>query len=163
MTGRQLFPWIGGKARWADTLRLLLPDFADITAYRDCFLGSGGMFYSITDLLASVEQVTLIDLNPDIINAHKAVRDAPDTLAELVAKHQERHSRKYVKNLSTRRDLAPVEDAARFVYFMSVAFNATSSARVSGASRTALCALTISGLRSVKVTCSTEASRSVME
>jgi DNA adenine methylase len=88
---RPLLKWAGGKRQLLPQLRRFYPE--QFGAYIEPFVGSGAVFF---DLLAAGRldghDVTLIDVNPDLIGCYELVRDQPgavaDALDALAAGHQ---------------------------------------------------------------------------
>jgi DNA adenine methylase len=87
---RPFLKWAGGKRQLLPTLRRFYP--ANIERYFEPFLGSGAMFFDLWNNghLAG-RQVTLSDLNADLVGCYLQVRDAPDhviaALEELADGH----------------------------------------------------------------------------
>lgn len=65
----------------------------------------------------------LTDVNPELINVYRCVRDRLGPVIALLELHQLRHSKDYYYALRAQHDLAPVERAARFIYLNKTCFN----------------------------------------
>jgi DNA adenine methylase len=92
-SGRPLLKWAGGKRQLLPALRPYFP--ADFNRYLEPFTGSGAVFF---DLHVSGQldgrQVSLTDVNPDLIGCYQVVRDEADAviarLRDLEQEHRER-------------------------------------------------------------------------
>ena len=73
ITNSPLFRWAGGKARMIRNYVTLLPE--KIHTYIEPFLGGGAMFLYIKENYPELENVTLNDINSEIISIYKEVRD----------------------------------------------------------------------------------------
>ena len=112
-------------------LEPLFPDMSEVATFREPFVGSGAMFFHLKEEYPHIPLSILSDINCDIIETFRQVRDDVHSVVTLVEGHKQRHSRKYVQQLA-KRPLVGVENAARFIYFMSVAFNGCITHRADG-------------------------------
>lgn len=121
------FKWAGGKRRLAERICSLLP--SPITVYVEPFLGAGAVFWRLlNDGRLNDARIILADVNEELINAWKMVRDQPQALISLLREMQSRSSASpeaqyyAVRALDPER-LSPTEQAARFLYLNATGFN----------------------------------------
>ncbi len=116
--------WAGGKTRALPAILPLIPP-AIHGVYREIFLGGGAVFFH----LASVGQGELVrgavlsDVNADLINAYRYVRDQPLTMLRWLKICQSENCEKYY--YATRESPAGegVLAAVRFIYLNKTCFN----------------------------------------
>jgi DNA adenine methylase len=109
-----LLKWPGGKRA---ILKHLLP-FAPPTfrRYYEPFVGSGALFFTLSPVNAN-----LSDANKELTNCYIQVRDHPQAIIEVLANMRNTQEDYYRIRESSPRD--PVEQAARFIYLMTLSFN----------------------------------------
>lgn len=117
--------WAGGKG---SLLRHLLPHLPlHLTNYYEPFLGGGAFFLGIctrnTDFNAR-----LSDINNELINSYKVVKDAPEELIRLLSKFQIEYDASANKSeyYYKKRDWRPtdsVESAARLIFLNKTCYN----------------------------------------
>jgi DNA adenine methylase len=108
--------WAGGKRWFADRWLHLIPDRFE--RYIEPFVGSGAMYFSLLP-----EHAILSDLNGDLINAYRAVRDDPAGIEQLLLWHHEKHCKDhYYLTRSTKPD-GSVERAAWLIYLNRTCWN----------------------------------------
>jgi DNA adenine methylase len=88
-TIRPLLKWAGGKRQLLHSLGAHYP--ASFTRYIEPFLGSGAVFFHLSEQRQLADRcVLLADVNADLIGCYRAVRDhADDVIAELAALERE--------------------------------------------------------------------------
>jgi DNA adenine methylase len=122
-TGTKPFiKWVGGKTSLLPEIVARLPEF---DSYYEPFIG-GGATYCHLNLRGKF--VGLNDLNWELINTWKTVRDNVDELIESLKKH--RNTKDYFLNIrNLDRDLIDfnllslVERASRFIFLNKTCFN----------------------------------------
>lgn len=75
--------WAGGKGGLIPTLEMLLPsDLARIDGltYIEPFVGGGAMLFFMLRKFGNIRKAVINDLNSDLVNAYKMVRDCPEEL-----------------------------------------------------------------------------------
>lgn len=108
--------WAGGK-RWLVAQREFhAPLFSG--RYIEPFLGGGAVFFKLLP-----KNAILSDLNPDLINAYKVVRDFPEELIFELNRHQESHSKSYYYDVRASRPDSAVSLAAKFIYLNKTCWN----------------------------------------
>lgn len=88
ITPRPFLKWAGGKTR---LIQKYIPYFPKhFNTYYEPFLGGGAVFFHLLPT-----QSVLTDINPELINVYRCVRDLVEQVISLLAKHQENHSKAY--------------------------------------------------------------------
>ncbi len=118
--------WAGGKGQLLDQYEALFPQ-ERVRTYFEPFLGSGAVFFYLRgrDL---ADRYCLSEINEELINVYRAVRDEVEALIELLTRHRDRHGREhyYAVRAMDRNDLgrhSPVERAARMIYLNKTCYN----------------------------------------
>ena len=129
-SARPFIKWAGGKSRLIDQYKPFLP--ADFDRYHEPFLGGGALFFYLApQLIAQGKKAYLSDLNPELVNVYRCVRDHVEALIEQLAEHQALHSETHyyaVRSLPHSPTALPVEAdaisrAARFIYLNKTCYN----------------------------------------
>lgn len=108
--------WAGGKRWFADRCLHLIP--RGHGRYIEPFLGSGAMFFALQS-----GEALLSDLNPDLINCYRAIRDAPENIAERLAEHHRLHDKAHYYETRSAKPEDPIERAAWFIYLNRTCWN----------------------------------------
>lgn len=111
-----ILKWAGGKRWLVATDRLPRP--SSYRRYVEPFLGSGAVFFHLKPSTA-----VLSDLNGDLINLYKVVRDNPREFEERMHYHQAMHSKEYYYQIRGELCLEPNAAAARFLYLNRTCWN----------------------------------------
>lgn len=87
---RPLLKWAGGKRQLLPALRRHYP--ASFDRYIEPFVGSGAVFFDLyaTGRLKN-RRARLVDLNPDLIDCYRAVRDQTDAVIEALRELEQEH------------------------------------------------------------------------
>lgn len=117
-TPRPFLKWAGGKARLIPQYQPYLPQRFE--TYHEPFLGGGALFFYLAPQLKSAY---LSDLNPELVNVYRCVRDRLDDLLTCLEVHQQHHSQPYYYNVRAQRDLSPIPRAARLIYLNKTCYN----------------------------------------
>lgn len=84
--------WAGGKRQLLSIIRKSYPEYLGktITKYVEPFIGGGAVLF---DILSNyqLEEIYISDINFDLINTYKVIRDKVDELILLLAKHQKEY------------------------------------------------------------------------
>jgi DNA adenine methylase len=120
LVGRPFLRWAGGKTRLLRHLRPLFPEqFVD---YYEPFLGGGAVFFDAGHRANGV--VVLADLNDELINVWRLVRDEPLELLDALAAYDGKDTEDaYYAVRDGDVPTAAVELAARFLYLNQTAWN----------------------------------------
>lgn len=117
--GRGVTPflkWAGGKRWLANNHIAVFP--ATYERYIEPFLGSGAIFFRL-----SPARALLTDVNEDLINLYKVIRDDWSALSVQLKKHSKRHSDDYYYAVRHQRPASDVSRAARFLYLNRTCWN----------------------------------------
>lgn len=108
--------WAGGK-RWL-VASGLFPTPDKYSRFIEPFVGGGAIFFHLSPKAAVIS-----DLNEDLIELYKTMRDSPEELHAEMACHQSAHSDNYY--YKTRNDVpeTPLARAARFLYLNRTCWN----------------------------------------
>ena len=82
-TAKPFVKWAGGKGSLIPTLEKLLPvdiSRVDDLTYIEPFIGGGAMLFFMLQKFGNIRKAVINDLNPDLVNAYKMVRDCPEEL-----------------------------------------------------------------------------------
>jgi len=110
-----LLRWAGGKRWLVPEVRTILGATA-VDRYHEPFLGGGSVFFA----LAPGEAV-LSDLNAELIEVYTAVRDSPDTIADLLDRYENTADTYYEVRSAVPESVE--ERAARFIFLNHTSFN----------------------------------------
>ena len=117
---RPFLKWAGGKSQ-------LMPDLIErmpkrYTNYYEPFIGSGALFFAVRP-----PQAMLSDINHELINVYKVIRDKVDGLIEDLSRH--RHNSRYfyeLRGADRKSDFwtwSEIERASRTVFLNKTCFN----------------------------------------
>ena len=115
--------WAGGKTQLLGQYSELYPK--SLNRYFETFLGSGAVFFNVKQRFDPLN-CFLFDINEDLINTFKAVRDKPEELIVLLKEHKEKdNSREYFNEQREQFNTmkSGLEKAAIFVYLNKTCFN----------------------------------------
>lgn len=80
--------WAGGKGQLLDTIRLKYPTkSSNITKYCEPFIGGGAVFFDIISHY-KFSQILINDINKDLINSYKVIRDDVNSLLNMLLDYQ---------------------------------------------------------------------------
>jgi len=108
--------WAGGKRWLVPQVRELLAN-TPVVRYHEPFVGGGSVFFS----LEPTGPAYLSDLNTDLIEVYRQVRDAPSELAGRLSQYQNTSEAYYAARASRPSD--PIERAARFIFLNHTSYN----------------------------------------
>lgn len=120
--------WVGGKGQLLDQLDAFFP--ATVTRYFEPFVGGGAVFFHLKHRFPRL-RAFLRDINPELINTYRAVRDRPLELMRHLDQHAAEFKAKgddYYYLVRSQHDLAGdekkiVERAARMIFLNKTCFN----------------------------------------
>src|SRR3990167_7732993 len=108
--------WAGGK-RWLANAGLL-PLPTGSTRHIEPFIGGGAVFFRLAP-----ETAVIADLNEDLIELYRVMRDDPKILKERMIQHQADHDDIYYYLVRDQSPDTPLERAARFLYLNRTCWN----------------------------------------
>ena len=119
--------WIGGKGNILPELDKLLPPMNKIEGYIEPFLGGAALFFYLKEnYLKRNTPVYLSDLNPELINTFRVVRDDPQELMLKLDVLYDKHDKKFFHTVRDNYNIIKVdniEKAACFIYLNKTCFN----------------------------------------
>ena len=115
---RPFLKWAGGKGRLIDQYLPYLPN--RLNTYYEPFLGGGAIFFHLFPMMKSA---VLTDLNPELVNVYRCVRDQVEAVLEYLKEHQQHHCKEYFYRVRENPGAAPVERAARLIYLNKTCYN----------------------------------------
>lgn len=119
---RPFLKWAGGKARLIEQYKPFLP--SDFDRYHEPFLGGGALFFYLAPRLqAEGKKAFLSDLNPELVNVYRCVRDRVHPLIQQLANHEQAHSKDHYYAVRATLETDSVARAARFIYLNKTCFN----------------------------------------
>lgn len=117
---RPFLKWAGGKTRLLpDLIRRLPPTFS---AYHEPFVGSGALFFAL-HRLDRLSRTCLSDLNPELIDSYRAVRDRVEAVMALLNGYPYDREFYYALRAKDPAQLDLPARAARTIYLNKTGFN----------------------------------------
>ena len=113
---RPFLKWAGGKTKLIQQYNLYFPKA--YKTYYEPFLGGGAVFFYLNPTNA-----TLTDINAELVNAYRCVKDNVEELIKLLDVHQLKHSRDYYYDVRRFAYATDIEKAARLIYLNKTCFN----------------------------------------
>lgn len=115
--------WLGGKRRLLSQIDLYLPEKID--RYFEPFLGGGSVFFYIKQKY-NPSHCMISDINEDLIETYKAVRDNPRELIKKLKYFSDRNSKSFFyqvrRNFNEKKFLG-LKRSAAFIYLNKTCFN----------------------------------------
>lgn len=108
--------WAGGK-RWLMPLAHQLRE-VPFRSYFEPFLGSGAMFFALAP-----KSAVLSDVNIDLIEAYRALRENACAVERELIKHHRFHDSDYYYDIRASKPRTPHTRAARFIYLNRTCWN----------------------------------------
>jgi len=120
--------WAGGKRQLVAELLKHLPK--EFNNYYEPFVGGGALFFELYNSgFLKNRQVLLSDINEELINSYKVIRDYPTKLIEQLKEFKAKHSKEFyyqIRELDRNenyQNLDKITKAARFIYLNRTCFN----------------------------------------
>ncbi len=120
MDAKPFLKWAGGKKQLVDVLLGTFPRQSG--TYFEPFLGGGAIFFAMASAKRH-EKAVLNDVNPELVNCYRVIRDFPEELMEQIKRLP--ISRDIFLELRDKdpQDYSPVRRAARTIYLNKTGFN----------------------------------------
>lgn len=116
---RPFLKWAGGKGRLLEQYQSFFP--SQFRTYHEPFLGGGAIFFHLHQVC---RQAVLADLNEELVNVYRCVKEDVETLIDLLSIHKANHGRDYYYAMRAQTELrSPVQRAARLIYLNKTCFN----------------------------------------
>ncbi len=124
-TNPKFIKWAGGKTQLINQFKEYFPK--DINSYIEPFLGSGAVFFYIAQK-HNPSNVFLSDINQELTDTYKVIKDDVEKLITKLKVHQENHLHKKKEYYLKIREINPnsltiTDKAARFIYLNKTCFN----------------------------------------
>jgi DNA adenine methylase len=113
---RPFLKWAGGKSNLLHRLRPLVT--RDYENYIEPFVGGGALFFDLSPYRA-----ILSDLNTELMNCYRVVRDEPHRLLRLLETMSVDKETFYAIRRQNPEELHDVERAARLIYLNKTCYN----------------------------------------
>lgn len=117
-----ILKWVGGKRQLLDSILPLIPEY---TTYYEPFVGGGAVFFH-----TQPKKAVINDSNGELINIYKMIKEQPEELIAILAKHRDENCQEYfygIRSLDREREsyhqMSPVEKAARIIYLNKTCYN----------------------------------------
>lgn len=118
-SSRPFLKWAGGKGRLLEQYEPFLP--LRCKTYYEPFLGGGAVFFHLAN---RCDGAVLADINPELVNVYRCVKEQVHELTEVLQWHQQHHCREYYYDLRQQHCLvSPVARAARLIYLNKTCYN----------------------------------------
>jgi len=117
---RPFLKWAGGKGR---VLHQYVPHFPNFSSYYEPFLGGGAIFFHLQARSSSMSSAVLTDINGELVNVYRCVRDHVDAVIDQLQVHQAHHSKDYYYRIRAAVPDGAVPRAARLLYLNKTCFN----------------------------------------
>lgn len=121
---KPLLKWAGGKRALSSTIAAQV--CGPYGRYFEPFVGGGALFFRLQPASS-----VLGDLNPELINCYRQVRERPDALARRLARMENSEAAYYQVRKSSPR--SEIGRAARMIYLATLAFNGIYRQNLDGA------------------------------
>ena len=137
VTLKPFVKWVGGKSQLVEQLEKMLPTDRGkgLTKYAEPMVGGGALFFSILSKY-DFEELYISDINAELINAYRAVKNDVDNLIAKLNEMQmlflpmDENGRKYFYytvrerfNSNTLTEETATEKAAQFIFLNKTCFN----------------------------------------
>jgi DNA adenine methylase len=113
---RPFIKWAGGKGRLIQQYTPFFPQ--NFKTYYEPFLGGGAIFFHLHP-----KRAILMDINPELVNVYRCVRDEVELLIQLLWQHQQKHCPDYYYWVRANSKGNNIEKAARLIYLNKTCFN----------------------------------------
>ncbi len=114
--------WAGGKTQLLHELENHIPTFQN---YFEPFLGGGALFFRLAAKKANF-RARLSDLNAELVNAYKVVKNDPDELIDWLARYETAYAqdrRTFYYSLRNKAPNGVVQRAARLIALNKTCYN----------------------------------------
>ena len=108
--------WVGGKRQLLNRLVPLVPK--EYGRYFEPFVGGGALFFCLLP-----NRATISDINEELINCYRVIRDDVELLIEDLAKHKNEPDYFYAMRDQSLMGLTSIQRASRFIYLNKTCYN----------------------------------------
>lgn len=119
---KPILKWVGGKRQLLNEISPLIP--GEFNKYFEPFVGAGAVIFSLLP-----DNAVINDLNSELINVYKVIKEQPDELIELLKEHTNNNSKEYfyrIREMDRQagyEKLSNVFKASRTIYMNKTAYN----------------------------------------
>lgn len=119
---KPILKWVGGKRQLLSEISPMIPE--KFNKYYEPFLGAGAVLFSLLPGKAIIN-----DLNSELINVYKVIKEQPDELIKLLKEHTDNNNKEYfyqIRELDRQagyESLSNVFKASRTIYLNKTAYN----------------------------------------
>lgn len=119
---KPILKWVGGKRQLLSEISPMIPE--KFNKYYEPFLGAGAVLFSLLPGKAIIN-----DLNSELINVYKVIKEQPDELIKLLKEHTDNNNKEYfyqIRELDRQAgydSLSNVFKASRTIYLNKTAYN----------------------------------------
>ncbi|MFI3230710.1 MAG: DNA adenine methylase [bacterium] len=138
MSTKPFIKWAGGKGQLLNDIRASYPTElgGTINKYAEPFIGGGAVLFDILSTY-NLKEAYISDINVDLINVYKVVRDEVNQLIELLSKYQDEYipletddrkiyyntKRNIYNEIEISPDVINIEKASLFIFLNKTCFN----------------------------------------
>jgi len=115
--------WVGGKRKLLDKIDENIPK--KFNNYYEPFLGGGSVFFYIKQKFPN-KKFVISDINKDLIETYKSVRDNPQELIKHIKYFKKNNSEKFyyqIREEFNQNKLTGIKRCAGFIYINKTCFN----------------------------------------
>ena len=121
--------WAGGKRRLASTLIETFPSGFDPLKHKffEPFVGGGALTFAlgnpVSESFVSGDMLVINDMNPELVNTYKVVRDSVDSLIDELRRYSKKVNAKNYYEIRSHVPKGKIGRAARFIYLNKTCYN----------------------------------------
>lgn len=114
--------WAGGKKQLIEQFKPFFPE--KIERYLEPFVGGGAVLFYVLKTYKPKE-VFIFDINEELINTYKVIRDDVENLIKELKKLKKLHNKEHYYQVRAENPklLSPLTRASRFIYLNKTCFN----------------------------------------
>ena len=120
---RPFLKWVGGKRQLLRHLLQAIEAAGPFEHYHEPFLGGGALFFALARDGRLKGRSYLSDVNQNLIDTWRGVRDDAGRVIELLNEHKRRHNEAYYYELRARSPRTLASKAARIIYLNKTCYN----------------------------------------
>jgi DNA adenine methylase len=121
---RPFLKWAGGKGQLLPELLRRVGNAGPFGSYHEPFVGGGALFFELSRLgVLEGRGARLADVNPNLIETYRGVRDGVDTVIALLEQHRTGHEKDYYYAVRASEPPDAPARAARIIYLNRTCFN----------------------------------------
>jgi len=120
--------WAGGKRQIMEHIKKYVDShYLPSATYYEPFVGGGSVFITL-----EISNSVINDLNPELMNCYRVIKESPNELIEMLKKHAVKHNededyfykiRVLDRNIDQYNKISAIEKAARTIYLNKTCYN----------------------------------------